>query len=148
MAYSVDTNILLHASNSASPHRPRASSFLEECARNPETFCLAWVTVFGYMRITTHPGIFPSPLLPAEALSNVTALLDLPQVRVIGEGIDGHAFLREYIEASGEVPARGNHVPDVHLAAILRHHGVRLLYTADTDFRRFAYLDVRNPLLP
>jgi predicted nucleic acid-binding protein len=36
-------------------------------------------------------------------------------------------------------------VPDAHLAALLRQHGIRTLYTNDTDFRRFAFLDVRDP---
>jgi predicted nucleic acid-binding protein len=29
---------------------------------------------------------------------------------------------------------RGNLIPDVHLAAILRQHGVNVLYTNDADF--------------
>lgn len=37
-------------------------------------------------------------------------------------------------------------VPDAHLAAILLQHDVRKLYTNDSDFRRFTFLDVRNPL--
>ena len=40
---------------------------------------------------------------------------------------------------------RGNLVPDAHLAALLRQHGIRTLYTNDSDFRRFSFLDVRNP---
>jgi predicted nucleic acid-binding protein len=42
---------------------------------------------------------------------------------------------------------RGNGVPDAHLAALLRQHGVRMLYTADADCRRFAFLEVRNPFV-
>jgi len=29
---------------------------------------------------------------------------------------------------------------------MLRQHGVRVLYTADADFRRFDFIEVRNPL--
>ena len=36
---------------------------------------------------------------------------------------------------------------DTHLAALLRQHGIRTLYTNDSDFRRFSFLDVRNPFL-
>lgn len=32
-----------------------------------------------------------------------------------------------------------------HLAAVLRQHGVRRLYTSDVDFQRFDFLDVRDP---
>ena len=40
---------------------------------------------------------------------------------------------------------RGNLVPDAHLAALLREHGVRTLYTHHRDFRRFDFRDVRDP---
>ena len=43
---------------------------------------------------------------------------------------------------------RGNLVPDAHLASLLRQHGVRTLYTVDRDFRRFPFLDVRDPFAP
>jgi hypothetical protein len=35
-------------------------------------------------------------------------------------------------------------VPDAHLAAILRQHGVRTPYTRDA-FRKFAFLELRDP---
>jgi hypothetical protein len=37
-------------------------------------------------------------------------------------------------------------VPDAHLAALLRQHGVKKLYTHDRDFLKFSFLDVRDPL--
>jgi predicted nucleic acid-binding protein len=37
-------------------------------------------------------------------------------------------------------------VPDAHLAALLRQHGVRRLATHDRDFRRFDFLEVFDPL--
>jgi predicted nucleic acid-binding protein len=40
---------------------------------------------------------------------------------------------------------RGNLVPDAHLAALLKQHGVRKLHTRDGDFRKFPFLDVRDP---
>ena len=40
----------------------------------------------------------------------------------------------------------GNLVPDAHIATILRQHGVRRFYTADTDFKKFDFIEVVNPL--
>jgi toxin-antitoxin system PIN domain toxin len=96
----------------------------------------------GYLRISTHPGIFSSPLSPHEALSNLEALLDLPRVKVLTE-LDG--FLKAYREVTGQFPVRGNLVPDAHLAVLLRQHEVRVIYTTDADFRKFDFLKVRNP---
>jgi hypothetical protein len=45
-----------------------------------------------------------------------------------------------------DVSTRGNLVPDAHLAALLSQHGVVTLYTRDRDFRKFSFLDVRDPV--
>jgi predicted nucleic acid-binding protein len=63
-------------------------------------------------------------------------------VRLLGEE-DG--FLDVYREVTGSFPVRGNLVPDAHLSALLKQHGVRTLYTRDGDFRKFAFLDIRDP---
>jgi hypothetical protein len=43
---------------------------------------------------------------------------------------------------------RGNLVPDAHLAALLRQHGISRLYTHDRDFRKFDFLEVIDPITP
>ena len=144
MSYSIDVNVLLYASNAGCAEHAKASAFLAECAGSRELLCLAWPTLMGYLRIATHPAIFNQPLLPDEAARNVDALLALPQVRTIGEA-DG--FWQEYRALAAELPLRGNLVPDAHLAALLRQHGVKTLYTRDRDFRKFSGLNLRDPLV-
>ena len=133
---------MLYASDRASPRHEAALRFLEERASDHDVFCLPWATLMPYVRISTHPSIFAEPLAPAEALDNVEALMRLPRIRAIGEG-DG--FLAGYRQATEGVVARGNLVPDAHLATLLRQHGVRRLYTNDADFRKFPFLEVRDP---
>lgn len=133
---------MLYASDRASPRHEAALRFLEERASDPDVFCLAWATLMAYVRISTHPSVFAEPLAPAEALDNVEALMRLPRVRALGEG-DG--FLAAYRQATEGVVVRGNLVPDAHLATLLRQHGVRRLYTKDADFRKFPFLEVRDP---
>ena len=144
MSFAVDVNILLYASDANSPLHRKAADFLGECAGGREVFCLAWMTVMSYLRMATHPTIFERPLTPNEAVGNIEALLSLPHCRVIGED-DG--FWGTYRKVTAEVPARGNVVPDAHLASILSGHGVTTIYTHDRDFRKFAFLDVRDPLV-
>lgn len=142
MSFSCDVNVLLYASDSSSPVHEPARSFLKQAAAGGDLFCLGWPTVMSYLRIATHPGIFSSPLAPAEALRNVDGLVALPHVRLLAEEA---GFLEVYREVTGSVPVRGNLVPDAHLASLLRQHGVRTLYTRDGDFRKFSFLDVRDP---
>jgi toxin-antitoxin system PIN domain toxin len=141
VSYAIDLNVLVLASNAEAVEHAAARAFLEKCAIRPEVLCLAWPTVMGYLRITTHPSIFARPLSPREALANVRSLLSMPQTRALGEE-DGFFALYETVAGTS---VRGNLVPDAHLAAILLQHGVTTLYTRDADFRRFDFLDVRKP---
>jgi hypothetical protein len=145
VSFSCDVNVLLYASDSSSPVHQAARAFMKQAASGGDLFCLGWPTVMSYLRIATHPGIFSAPLSPAEALRNVEALVALPHARVLSEQ-DG--FLGVYREVAGAFPVRGNLVPDAHVAALLKQHGVRTLYTRDADFRKFAFLDVRDPFAP
>jgi toxin-antitoxin system PIN domain toxin len=142
VSFSCDVNVLLYASDAGSPVHTDARRFLEDAAAGGELWCLGWPTLMSYLRIATHPGIFGTPLAPAVAFANVDALARVPHVRLLGEE---PGFLDVYREVSGEFPVRGNLVPDAHLAALLRQHGVKTLYTRDADFRKFAFLDVRDP---
>jgi toxin-antitoxin system PIN domain toxin len=96
----------------------------------------------SYIRISTHPSIFSHPLSPAEALENIESLLNQPRVRVLSEDDE---FLLMYREVTSRFPVRGNLVPDAHLAVLLLQHGVRKIYTADSDFNKFDFLEVENP---
>lgn len=142
MSFAFDVNILLYASDTKSPYFERARSFIETCMAQKEVFSLGWPTVMSYLRIATHPAIFDHPLSPDEAMANIKTLLDLPHARFLSEE---EGFWEVYRDTTVEVPTRGNLVPDAHLVALLRQHGVKILYTHDRDFWKFAFLDVRDP---
>ena len=143
MSFAVDVNILLYASDSGSDCHAQAVAFLQKVATEPEICYLPWPTVMSYLRMATHPQIFAVPLSPAEAQGNIDRLLAMPHVRCVSEA---EGFWSLYTQIAQEVPARGNLVPDAHIAAILKLHGIRTLYTRDRDFGRFAFLRVIDPL--
>jgi hypothetical protein len=143
MSFAFDVNILLYASDTSSPYFERAKSFIESCIAQKEVFSLGWPTAMSYLRIATHPAVFDHPLSPDEAMANIETLLNLPHARFLSEE---EGFWDVYRATTVEVPTRGNLVPDAHLATLLRHHGVKTLYTHDRDFLKFTFLDVRNPL--
>lgn len=95
----------------------------------------------GFLRIATHPAIFPTPLTPGQAATAVAALLERPHVRTSSEG---SGFWDLYRLTAGKDTA-GNHVPDAHLAALMREHGVAVIYTRDRDFRRYEGVEARDP---
>lgn len=52
-----------------------ASAFLRDCARGPEVFYVAWLSLMSYARIVTHPKILRLPLTAAQAQRNIEALM-------------------------------------------------------------------------
>ena len=141
MSATLDANILVYASDTQSELHERAEALVRRLATGPEILYLFWPVLLGYLRIVTHPGILASPLSPMAALGNIEALLDRPHVRAPGE-LDG--FWPMFRSTAGERP-RGNDVPDAHVAALMRQHGVRVIYSRDRDFRRFEGIDVHDP---
>jgi hypothetical protein len=142
VSFAVDVNILVHAVHPRSARFEAARAFLEAKAVGPELFCLAWITALSYLRLVTHAGVLGVPLAPASALNGLRSLIGQPHVRMLSER---EGFLDAYERVTAGQVVRGKLVPDAHLAAILFQHGVRTLYTADRDFRRFDFLDVRDP---
>ena len=49
-------------------------------------------------------------------------------------------------EVFGELPhLRGNLMHDATTAILMREHGVKVIYTQDTDFHRFPFLEPVDP---
>jgi len=137
----LDANVLVYASNRAAPLHDPAEELVRRLADGPDLVYLFWPTIMGYLRIVTHPAILPRPLSARDAMGNIAGLIDRPHVRSPGEGA---GFWPIYRSAAGD-HARGNDVPDAHLAALMRQHGVRLIYTRDRGFRRFDGIEARDP---
>jgi toxin-antitoxin system PIN domain toxin len=143
MSYAIDVNVLVYATTTTSQFHARAAAFVDRCRAQPELLCLPWPTLMGYLRLVTNPTVVSPPLSFEQAAGNVQALLELPQVRVVSE-LDG--FWEVFRDVTRGLAVRGNAIPDAHVAALLHQHGVKRLYTNDSDFRRFAFLSVENPL--
>ena len=141
MSVTVDTNVLIYATDAGSDVGDAAQELIERLAHGPDLFYVFWPALMGFIRIATHPAINERPLTPAEAIDSVAALLARPNVRAPGEST---GFLRVY-EATAPKMTRGRQVPDAHIAALMRQHGVATIYTRDTDFRRFDGIRVEDP---
>jgi toxin-antitoxin system PIN domain toxin len=141
VSVTVDANVLVYASNKADPLHEKALELVERLAAGPALVYLFWPVTMGYLRIVTHPGILPAPLSPGDAIANVSALLERPHVCVPGEANGFWAYFR----STARDDTAGNHVPDAHIAALMRQHGVATIYTRDRDFRRFDGIEMRDP---
>ena len=142
MTATLDTNILLYASDESSSFYGPAIELLETLAAGPDLVYLFWPVALGYLRISTHPAIFQKPLSAAEAMANVDDLVSRSHVRTGGEA-DG--FWETYQEVATQVNVRGNLVPDSHIVALMRQHGVSTIWSHDRDFLKFPEIKVQDP---
>ena len=142
MSFTLDANLLLYASDGASPFHDRARALLDELAGGPAIVHLFWPTVMAYLRLSTHPSVFERPLSPEVATANVESLLRLPQVQTPGEQ---DRFWEAYRGVADDADARGNLVSDAHLVALMIQNGVGSIWTHDRDYRRFSGIEVRDP---
>jgi len=142
VSVTLDANVLLYASDEGSPFHERARRFLEGVAAGPGIVYLFWPTLMAYLRLATHPAVFDRPLPPDRAQANVESLVSLPHVQTPGEQ---ERFWDVYRRVSDDVGARGNLVPDAHLASLMIQNGVRTMWTHDRDYRKFTGIEVRDP---
>lgn len=142
MSYTIDANLLLYASDAASPWHGRAVELVKQVARGPEIAYVFWPTVMAYLRIATHPAVFAHPLPADEAIGNIEQLLGRPHVQTPGER---EQFWDRYREVARDGKAAGNLVSDAHLVALMMENDVRTIWTHDRDLRRFNGIVVRDP---
>jgi toxin-antitoxin system PIN domain toxin len=137
-----DVNLLIHAYNSESPAHARAVRWWEDLLNGARPVGLAWATLLGFIRISTHRQILTNPLTVRSATARARTWLGRPQVSVLHPGTRHAELLFSLLEALGTA---GNLTTDAHLAALAIEHQAEL-HSTDADFERFAGLRWLNPL--
>ena len=139
----VDTNVLVDAANESSPFHPGCLERLEGWRRRADAWFVTWGILYEFLRVTTHPRVLQKPWSAPKAWAFVAALLDSPGLDVLVP-TERHAAVAERVIE--EIPhLSGNLVHDAHTAILMREHGVRRIYTRDTDFHRFPFLEPLDP---
>ncbi len=140
----VDANVLVYAANVAASEHAACRALLESASRGRAPWFLTWPILFEFLRIVTHRRVLERPRPLAEAWSFLEALFASPSLRLLRPS-RRHAEVAR--QTFGELPdLRGNVLHDAHTAILMREHGVAAIYTRDTDFHRFPFLDVLDPL--
>jgi toxin-antitoxin system PIN domain toxin len=135
----VDTNVLVCAHRSGTPHHERAQRWLRHLAEGMIPWALPVFCIGEFVRITTHRCVFDPPSTIPQALDAIDALLDSPSVRLLAPTQLHWPLLREAIRVD---ETSGNLAFDAEIAAVCREHGVERILTEDRDFGRFAFLRV------
>ncbi len=128
----VDANVLLYAVNTASPQFARAKRWLDGALAGDARVGLPWLSLLAFVRIATHPSVFPSPLTLDQAISVVDTWCEWPSV-VHPEPSEGFAANFGHALRTG---AHANLANDAYLAALAHEYGATVV-TFDRDFDRF-----------
>ncbi len=140
----VDTNLLVYAHREDSPWHDTAFARIAELAESRSPWAIPWPCLYEFLAIATHPRIYAPPTPLAEALDQIAAWMEAPNLVLLSEGEGYWPTLRDTISTAR---ATGAHAHDARIAALCRFHGIQELWTADRDFGRFPDLTVRNPLV-
>ncbi|HWH98422.1 MAG TPA: type II toxin-antitoxin system VapC family toxin, partial [Pseudolysinimonas sp.] len=137
----VDANVLLYAVNVDAQHHTSSRNWLDQALSGADTVGLSWIVLLAFVRLSTKPGLFESPLEIEEALDQVEAWIAAPGAVTLGPGPNHAELLRR---ALVDVGVGGNLVNDAHLAALaVEHHADIVSY--DNDFSRFPGVRWRTP---
>ena len=140
----VDTNVLLYAADRDSEFHVPCRDLLEVLREDTVPSYLSWNICYEFLRVSTHPRVFRSPWDSRLAWSFIDSILASPGFALLTETTRHQAILEQTI---AELPGlRGNILHDVHTAVIMRENGLTQIYTRDTDFARFPFLTIVDPL--
>ena len=126
-----------------SPYHDTCRERLEVWRKGSDAWFLTWGIVYEFLRVATHPRVARRPWSSSRAWEFVRLLLDSPGLQVLQE-TERHAAVAALVTA--ELPhLTGNILHDAHTAILMREHGIRTIYTRDTGFHRFPFLEVIDP---
>ncbi len=144
--FAVDTNVLVHAIDEDSPFHAPCASALARWRVQPGAWFVTWGVLYELVRVVTHARVLRHPLSIGSAWRAVDALLASPGLRVLVATPRHAEVARAVIDESPGLT--GNLAHDLHVAVLMREHGVRRIYTRDADFFRFSFLEPIDPVRP
>jgi toxin-antitoxin system PIN domain toxin len=145
MAGVIDTNVLLFAANESAPEFSRARKFLLSAGHSSDSWYVTEGILYEFLRVSTHPRVFPRPLRWQEAMAFLQPILGSSRFTILRAGERHWRVVEEVLDALNH-PA-GNLLFDVRTVVLMRENGVRDIHTTDTDFLQFSGIRVLNPLI-
>ncbi len=142
----VDTNILVYAARADTAFHAPCRDIVERWRRQQGAWFATWNIVYEFLRVMTYRGASRVPWTLAGAWSFIEALLASPGFTILAPTSRHAAVAAEVFRALPDLSGKRLH--DAHVAILMREHGVRRIYTRDTDFFRFPFLEPVDPVRP
>ena len=139
-----DTNVLIYAADEDSPFHGSCRDSVLQARDDPSPAFLTWNVCYEFLRVTTHARASVSPWTPGKAWDFLEALLESPGFDLLLATQRHAAVLAQTLTELPDV--RGNLFHDLQTAVLMREHGISRICTRDTDFHRFPFLTVVDPM--
>lgn len=141
--YSLDTNILLYATNRDCPEHDTARALVDRALAEPRNWIVADQVYFELYRLLRSGAVLAKPLAPGDATQVIEYYRERSGWGRCAWDIELFARIRAHLVAG----TGGRIVFDLVLAATLHDAGVERLYTRNTkDFAGLSWFAVENPI--
>lgn len=131
----LDTNILIGLMVSSSALHEEATRGVAEIS---DDLCITPTNVGELLRLLTHQKVFESPLKIGKAIAALSSLIESYNIRILDEDINWWSSLSEIEKL---IPGlKGNEIFDARIAICLKQHKVKRIFTLDSDFKKYPFL--------
>jgi predicted nucleic acid-binding protein len=138
----LDTDVLVHATGSASPHHRQARNLRDRAANGEVEACVAPQTLVEFYAVVTDPHRFHPTLTPAQVKRELQSYLS-SQLWLI---LPKETTVARMLDLLGRQPVKGGAVFDLFLAATMLDNSVRTIYTENIrDFAGLEGIEAVNP---
>ncbi len=140
----VDTNVFVYAADRSFPEHAKCLSLVTDLRSRHVPWHTTWPIIYEFLNVVTHRRFGPRSCNLPDAWRFMDSILTSRSLAILAP-TDRHISVAREVFAS--VPSlRGAILHDAHTAILMREHGISRIYTRDTAFHRFPFLDVLDPL--
>ncbi|MGO8805626.1 MAG: type II toxin-antitoxin system VapC family toxin [Candidatus Bathyarchaeia archaeon] len=141
----LDTNILVHAYNKASPNQKVASSIIERAMAGEIEACISQQVLFEFFAVITNAKRVESPLSPDIAAE---LCIDLWECDELGKIAASESVPREVFSLVKSKRLSGSKVFDCILAVSAKANKIDVIYTENVrDFNKYGFIKAQNPFI-
>jgi len=139
----LDTNVLMYAVNSESPHHAASAQVLREALTAQIQACIALQNIHEFYSVVTNEKRVRNPVTTSQAHMMATLLLETPRIEKLSQD---HSTTQLALSLAKELGVSGPRFFDCLLAAIAKQHNVSTIVTENTrDYAPYAFLEAIRP---
>src|SRR4051812_47315556 len=97
----IDANVLIYATNTASPNYDRCHDWLEQALGGIESVGFSWLALLAFLRVSTRAPAFSKPLRVSDACDRIDLWLAQPASVLVNPDERHSASLRQLLVPLG-----------------------------------------------